>query len=75
MLINSERLLHFLTIGRARLTELSGTLWGSKSYVGGLTPEERPYLERSADGVELILKQDFQTAMNRYNPLQICEVL
>ena len=47
--------------------------------LGGFTPEERPCLEkvveRSADSVELMLKQDFQTAMNRYNPLQICEVL
>lgn len=53
---------------------------GTISHVlGGFTPEERPCLERvldrSADSVELMLKQDFQTAMNRYNPLQICEEL
>lgn len=65
-----------LRVGVGRPAGLKGTVG---HVLGGFSPEERPCLEQvlehSADSVELMLRQTFQTAMNRYNPMQICESL
>ncbi len=47
-----------------------------KHVLGRFAPEEKDCLEKvidvASDAVEVCLRQDFQTAMNRFNPLQIC---
>jgi PTH1 family peptidyl-tRNA hydrolase len=44
--------------------------------LGGFTPREQQYLadllDAAADAVEMVLKQDMPTAMNRFNPLDLC---